>query len=154
MSEGAEPTSRLMGGDHEELNELFDEFRATPPGATERRSQVWDRFATDLRRHILVEEQLLFPAFGEGDPSRRRMVELMLDEHRRIEQVLRRIRLQLDAGPESTEELEVELTNVLWAHNAREEESVYPWFDSHLSLDLARTVRRELHTPEAKEDER
>jgi hemerythrin-like domain-containing protein len=153
MSEGVEPPSQLLGGDHKELDELFEEFRATPPSATGRRIELFDQFATDLRRHIAVEERLLFPVFGEGDSSHRVVVDLMLDEHRRIEEELRRIRLRLDEGPASTEDLELELLNVLWAHNAREEESVYPWFDTHLSVDLAQAVSQELHDPKAKRNE-
>jgi hemerythrin-like domain-containing protein len=145
MSEGTEPTSQLLGSDHEELDQLFQEFRATPPASTARRSELFDQFATNLRRHISVEERHLFPVFGEGDPSRRLIVDLMLDEHRRIQEVLQRIQRRLEAGSASTEDLETELLNVLWAHNAREEEAVYPWFDTHLSVDLADEVSRELH---------
>jgi iron-sulfur cluster repair protein YtfE (RIC family) len=145
MSDAMEPTSRLLGGDHEELDRRFEEFRATPPSATGLRNERFDRFAADLRRHISIEERHLFPLFAEGDTSRRRTVERMLDEHRQIEAILQRIHRQLDAGPASTEDLETELLNVLWAHNAREEESVYPWFDTNLSADVAQKVSRELH---------
>jgi hemerythrin-like domain-containing protein len=153
MSDGAEPTSRLLGGDHEELDRRFEEFRTIPPAATGRRNELFDQFATDLRRHIAVEERLLFPVFGDGDPSHRLLVDRMLDEHRRIEEVLQRIHFRLDAAAASTEDLESELLNVLWAHNAREEESVYPWFDTHLSVDLARAVSRELQGGGAKRNE-
>ena len=153
MSDGTEPPSRLLGGDHDELDQRFEEFRAIPPSATGRRNEIFDQFSTELRRHIAVEERLLFPVFGEGDPSHRVLVDLMLDEHRRIEEVLQRIHLRLDEGAASTEDLESELINVLWAHNAREEESVYPWFDTHLPVEIARTVSQELHEPGAKRNE-
>ncbi|MGB6500789.1 MAG: hemerythrin domain-containing protein [Thermoplasmata archaeon] len=144
MNDSVEPPSQMLSGDHRELDQKFEEFKATPVSEMAQRRERFDRFATDLRRHIEVEERLLFPVFGEGNSSRRLLVDLMLDEHRRIEEVLQRIHLRLDAGPESTEGLEFELLNVLWAHDAREEESVYPWFDSHLPSDLTRTVNREL----------
>jgi len=152
MNDTSGPPSRLLSGDHRDLDQRFEEFRATPSSQTGRRSELFDGFATDLRRHIDVEERLLFPVFGEGDSSRRLLVELMLDEHRRIEEVLQKIHHQLDAGPSSTEDLELELLNVVWAHNAREEESVYPWFDTHLSADLARAVDRALHESGANRD--
>lgn len=145
--DSVEPPSQLLSGDHRELDRKFEEFRATPPAATGRRNELFDQFATDLRRHIAIEERLLFPVFGEGDPSRRLLVDLMLDEHRRVEDVLHKIHLRLGTGSASTEDLETELLNVLWAHDAREEESVYPWFDTHLSTDLARAVLRELREP-------
>jgi hemerythrin-like domain-containing protein len=153
MKDTGKLPSRLLSGDHRGLDQTFEEFQATPVAQTVRRSELFDQFATDLRRHIGVEERLLFPVFGEVDSSHRALVELMLDEHRRIESALQKIRLRLDAGPESTEDLEAELINVLWAHNAREEESVYPWFDTHLTADLAQAVGRELQEPGAKRNE-
>jgi hemerythrin-like domain-containing protein len=153
VNDSAETPSQLRSGGHHELDEKFEEFRATPTAATGRRNELFDQFATDLRRHIAIEERLLFPIFGEGDPSRRRVVDLMLDEHRRIEEVLQRTRLRLNAGPASTEDLEFELVNVLWAHNAREEEAVYPWFDAHLSKDRTREVTRDLRGHGPTQDE-
>jgi hemerythrin-like domain-containing protein len=147
MNVAEEPPSQLLSSDHRELDQKLEEFQATPVSEMVLRRERFDRFATELRRHIEVEERLLFPVFGEGEPSRRVLVDRMLDEHRRIEEVLQRIHLQLDVGPVSTEDLESELINVLWAHNAREEESVYPWFDTHLSRDRARQLDQELRGP-------
>jgi hemerythrin-like domain-containing protein len=153
MNDTGELPSRLLSGDHRDLDQTFEEFQATPVSQTARRSELFDLFATDLRRHIGIEERLLFPVFGEGDSSRRLLVEQMLDEHRRIEAALQEIRLRLGSGPASTEDLESQLLNVLWAHNAREEGSVYPWFDTHLSADLTQAVNRELQEPGAKRNE-
>lgn len=139
--------SELLSSDHRELDLRFEEFKAVPASDTDQRRERFDRFATELRRHIEVEERVLFPLFGEGEPSRRALVERMLDEHRRIEEVLGRIRRRLDEAESSTEELELELLNVLWAHNALEEGAVYPWFDTHLSSELSRSVQRELRDP-------
>lgn len=138
------PPSELLSGDHRELDQRFEEFKAIPASDTGQRREQFDRFANELRRHIAVEERLLFPIFGEGDPSRRALVERMLDEHRQIEGALGRIRRGLDEAAVPTEGVEFELVNVLWAHNALEEGAVYPWFDSHLSSELSRTVQREL----------
>ena len=150
MNDTGEPSSRLLSGDHGELDHRFEEFQAIPSSQAGRRSELFDQFATDLCRHIEVEERLLFPVFAEGDRSHALLVDLMLGEHRRIEELLRSIRARLETGLASTEDLELELVNVLWAHNAREEESVYPWFDTHLSVDLARAVARALREPGAK----
>ncbi len=150
MNDSPERPSQLLSGDHRELDQRFEEFQATPVSNWDERRERFDGFANELHRHIVVEERLLFPAFGEGDTSRRLLVELMLDEHRRIEEVLQRIRHRLDSGPRPTEELESELVNVLWAHNTREEASVYPWLDAHLPVALVRAVGRELHEPDPK----
>lgn len=148
MTEGTGPTSQLLGGDHAALDRRFEEFQATPVSDVPRRRARFLEFASELRRHISVEERLLFPRFGEGDPARRRLVERMLDEHREIEAALGRIERRLEAGAEPTDDAEAELRDVLWAHNAREEGMVYPWFDAHLPAEIARTVRRELEGDE------
>jgi hemerythrin-like domain-containing protein len=139
-----EPPSKLLSGDHRELDQKFEEFKATPASDMAQRRERFDRFAAELRRHIEVEERLLFPVFGEGDPSRRALVDRMLDEHRQIEVALEGIRLRLDEGNASTGDVEFELVNVLWEHNAREEGAVYPWFDTHLSKDRMRQVTQGL----------
>lgn len=130
------PTSRLsdlLGDDHRELDTVFEEFRTTPVDEPARRTERFHAFAEELRTHIALEEEHLFPRFGEGDPVRHAMVETMLEEHRRILDVLVRTEGRLAGGDGRTEDLEEELINVLWAHNAREENAVYPWFDEHLS---------------------
>ena len=140
--------SELLSGDHREIDEQFEEFKATPASETVQRHERFERLAGDLRRHIEVEEARLFPVFGEGDPSRRALVDRMLEEHRRIEAILEEIRLRLDQrGGATTDDLEFELVNVLWEHNAREEGSVYPWFDTHLSNERTREVAQELGAP-------
>jgi hemerythrin-like domain-containing protein len=139
-----EPPSKLLSGDHRELDQKFEEFKATPASDMAQRRERFDRFAAELRRHIEVEERLLFPVFGEGDPSRRALVDRMLDEHRQIEVALEGIRLRLDEGNASTGDVEFELVNVLWEHNAREEGAVYPWFDTHLSKDRMRQMTQGL----------
>jgi hemerythrin superfamily protein len=140
-----DPTSRLLENDHRDLDQQFEAFQATPPPQADRRRELFTRFANDLRHHIDVEERLLFPPFGGEDLSQRVLVDFMLVEHQRIKELLDTIELWLNEGPKPTGELEVELVNTLWAHNAREEGSVYPWFDTHLTADQAMAVRRELH---------
>lgn len=133
MTEPDERLSNSMADDHGELDRIFESFRATPPGESEKRRMLFRRFSQELRSHIALEEELLFPRFRGADPGRRSITEMMLDEHRRIRDALDRIDAALREGSGPTDELEEELLNVLWAHNAREEEQVYPWFDDHLS---------------------
>ncbi|HZY91982.1 MAG TPA: hemerythrin domain-containing protein [Thermoplasmata archaeon] len=147
MNESGKSPSQLLSDDHRELDQEFEEFKSTPLSEIVQRRERFGRFSTELRHHIAVEERLLFPILEEGEPSRRALVDLMLDEHRRIEKTLQEISLRLEVSPEPTDDLEFELINVLWAHNAREEESVYPWFDTNLSRDQAKKVDQEFRTP-------
>ncbi len=147
MTDSPSSLAELLGTDHHELDRLLEEFQAAGPDERDRRSAVFREFAVRLRRHILVEEERLFPLYGAGDPGRQAVVETMLDEHRRIRDALLAIEERLAAGGGSTGELEVDLINVLWAHNAREETQVYPWLDEHVAAERADEVARSLREP-------
>lgn len=148
MSEPGTPPSKVLGGDHAELDALFEEFQRTPKSESGARLERFAHFEADLRHHIRLEENDLFPEFGEAGAANRALVERLLEEHRRIEGALDRLRGLLEAGREETEPAELELVDVLWEHNAREEGAVYPWFDDHLSPEKARALARDLSRPD------
>ena len=142
MNDARSPSEALTH-DHEELDRTLEEFRSLPVEESDRRAECLGRFAAGLRHHIRVEEETLFPAFAEGGRVHREIVERMLQEHRRIEAALVEMERRV-AEREATADLEVELTNVLWAHNALEEVRVYPWFDQGLSPAARDSLRRAL----------
>ncbi len=148
MSDQAAPFSALLGGDHQELDLLLEAFRSTSRPA-QPRATVFREFAGRLSAHIRLEEEQLFPRFGEGDPGRQQVVERMLEEHRQILDCLRRIEERLTSPDAGTADLEEELVNVLWAHNAREETGVYPWFDEHLTRAEAERLAAALRPDDA-----
>lgn len=150
MSSEPPRASEILGGDHRELDRVFEEFQACPLPDRERRRALFERFAVGLRHHIALEEQQLFPLFGEGDAGRRQQVERLLEEHRRIEEALEALSARLSSSGGSTGELETALLDVLWEHNAREEGAVYPWLDTALSPDALRRLATQL----ARESER
>ncbi len=147
MGEPSVPLSKVFVEDHRELDDRLEAFRSTPAGAADLRAERFGSFASDLRRHIEVEEEELLPAFERESPSHRWLAERLRDDHRRILDVLDRTERQLRGSPSSTVELEAELVNVLWSHNSREEEAVYPWFDLHLTADLAVHAEAALRRP-------
>ncbi len=152
MSDPEAPPSRVLGGDHAELDALFEEFQRTPRSEDGARRERFARFEAELRHHIALEENDLFPEFGEAGASNRALVERLLEEHRRIEAALDRLRGLLVIGGGETEAAELELVDVLWEHNAREEGAVYPWFDDHLSPEKARALARKLSPPATKRE--
>lgn len=136
--------SELLGGDHRELDDLFERFHDSPPSDRARRAALLAHFAEGLRRHIRIEESDLFPAMAEGDPSLHGLVERLLEDHRRIEDALGRLEARVGTEPAPTNELELDLMNVLWEHNAREEGVVYPWLDEHLAPERRRAVQERM----------
>lgn len=115
----------LLQEDHERLDRLLDAFRTSTPEPSQVRRARFAPFDQGLRQHIRFEEERLFPALQEGGSVGSPAIDLLIDEHRRILDVLQRIRGRLE-GDSGSAELEEELVNVLWAHNAREEGALYP----------------------------
>jgi hemerythrin-like domain-containing protein len=133
MKEDRTRLSDLMGGDHHDLDDRWERLQRTPASDRATRRDMFDAFRADLLHHIDVEEELLFPAMLDQDPSLRGLVERLLEEHREVKETLEQFGRALDGGSSSVDDLAFTLVNVLGEHNAREESSVYPWLDDHLA---------------------
>lgn len=119
--------------DHDRLDDLLKQFlqlkRVDPVNAT----ACFVEFKVELQRHIVWEEDILFPTWEastgmEGGPTA-----VMRAEHRQIEQALEAVHRKVRAqGPESDDE-ELVLRNLLKTHNEKEERILYPAIDSVLT---------------------
>ena len=121
--------------DHERLDWIL--IDATTLAASGNRAGAAARFAefcTRLRRHIRMEEEILFPAFeratGEKGPTAQ-----MVHEHVEIQDRLAQMAAALasDATAGSFPDLRRRLLGVLGHHNAKEERIVYPMSDQRLA---------------------
>ena len=144
---GATKISELLGDDHQRLDALWDLVQTAAPTDHPNLRERFDQFQADLLRHMSIEEEELFPKMLAGDPAQRVLVERLVEEHRQIQDVLARIALELDRGAVLFHELRTELLNVLWAHNAREEDSAYPWFDGILPSSEVARLRARITVP-------
>lgn len=122
-------TPRTVAGDldreHREIDEGIVAF--TESGDTERlRAAV-----AALRRHIYIEEEVLFPPLQ--DAGLMAPVFVMLREHAQIWRTLDALEAQVDAGrtaaDPATAALCRELTVQLQHHNPKEERILYPEAD-------------------------
>ncbi len=118
-----------MSKDHDRLDALFrkyQESRKDPKTAKE----YFRKFKRGLQRHIIWEEQILFPLFednaGMGDSG---PTAVMRMEHLKIGEILEGIHDKVRNLDTSTGELEMELLSVLKPHNDKEEGILYPWID-------------------------
>lgn len=119
--------------DHDRLDGLFKRFRALKVSDFAQAKARFFEFQAGLLRHIVWEEEILFPAFedktGMKDTG---PTEVMRIEHRQIKQLLVAIdqRLQEQAA---TDTQEAALIETLGAHNRKEESILYPAIDSQLT---------------------
>ena len=124
----------FMGKDHDRLDELFKEFRQVVYSDKNKAKNLFHDFKTGLQRHIIWEEDLLFPVFddktGMHDTG---PTAVMRTEHKHIKGFLEEINDELvngaAAGIENTAK---ELVAVLTNHNNKEESILYQWIDESL----------------------
>lgn len=115
--------------DHNRLDGLFRQFQSLK--STDRVTAIKQflEFKSGLERHIVWEEEILFPSFEKrfghlGGPT-----EVMRWEHMEIRKFLEAIAATLAREDWDTEVEEVGLKAVLCSHNHKEENILYPMID-------------------------
>jgi iron-sulfur cluster repair protein YtfE (RIC family) len=137
----APSVSEFFAADHDRLDGFFAEFRRLKRIDFPKAKENFKQFMFGLKRHIIWEEEFLFPAFerGTGFPGAGPTA-VMRVEHRRIGDWLEAIHDKVRrADPESDRE-EAALLDVLAQHNAKEENVLYPMLDRSLSNDERETM--------------
>jgi len=131
--------------DHDRLDDLFKTFQRLKRSDFAKAKEAFQEFKIGLQRHIVWEEDLLFPLWeektgmSEGGPTF-----VMRNEHRQIGQQLAAIHQKVaDQNPESDQE-EQALLNLLGAHNMKEERVLYPSIDNVTSAEERETVFRNM----------
>ncbi len=121
----------FMGKDHDRLDKIFGEFRGIVNTDVSKARPLFHDFKIGLQRHIVWEEEILFPIFenktGMHDTG---PTAVMRNEHRKIKDFLEKIHDKLAKGDNNTKSLENGLLEVLTEHNNKEESILYPWIDS------------------------
>jgi hypothetical protein len=153
-SAGGKSVGLRMHADHDRLDALWDratELRSVEPQASD---HLLRAFAAGLERHIVLEEEILFPFFEErSEASGKRLADALREEHRAIRAALAALLARVTAHAVDLEPAQTELRNALWAHNALEEGRLYPWFDLRADrgqdAELAGQVRDRLHASDA-----
>ncbi|WP_347354827.1 hemerythrin domain-containing protein [Intrasporangium sp.] len=137
--------SALMEHEHHEIDKIIEHFVAGL-GEGKLRHKDLARANDLLKRHIYVEEELIFPALrakGMLAP-----VLVMLREHGEIWRTLDA--LDLEVGPGTAAEWVPDrchqLLQQLETHNGKEEPIIYPQADTLLTDEQQHAVRDFLHS--------
>lgn len=146
---GVETVAAALEREHHEIDEGIESFSAglaTGEGA----ARPLTRAMAALRRHIYLEEAFLFPplrAAGLIAP-----VFVMVREHGQMWTTLDALDAELHHGavnaalPESVAGLLCDLQQQLTAHNAKEEQILYPQADQVLTASATDELRALLDT--------
>ena len=115
--------------DHDRLDTLFANFQHYKNTDYPTAKQYFRDFKFGLQRHIIWEEEILFPIFEKKTGITNGPTAVMRIEHqmigKRLEELHEKVRQQ---NPKSDTE-EQALMNVLLMHNQKEEAVLYPAID-------------------------
>jgi len=139
--------SKFYEEDHDRLDELFKMFQRLKRSDFHKAKEAFKEFKVGLQRHIVWEEDLLFPLWEEktgmsdGGPT-----VVMRHEHRQIGQLLESIHDKVAAqNPESDQEEQL-LLSVLGSHNIKEERVLYPSIDNVIDASERERVFQSMKT--------
>jgi regulator of cell morphogenesis and NO signaling len=132
--------------DHDRLDELFKTFQKMKRSDFAKAKEAFKAFKFGLQRHIVWEEDVLFPLWeektgmSEGGPTF-----VMRAEHRQIGQQLEAIHDKVaEQNPDSDQE-EQALVDLLGSHNLKEERVLYPAIDQVTSAEEREIVFRNMN---------
>ncbi len=130
--------TQYFEADHNRLDAIFHQFQQKKYESAAAAKSYFKAFNNGLKRHIIWEEDVLFPLFEEksgmkgGGPTF-----VMKEEHRRIGAILERIHDKVRQGDSSSEDDEEMLLEILEGHNQKEEQVLYPAMDQLLTEEEA-----------------
>ncbi len=122
--------------DHRRLDSIMERFQnAKQTGRWEEASRDFREFNLGLRRHIQIEEEILFPAFEDKTGMRDAgPTFVMRMEHTEIKGLLEKILNAADSkNATQIDESSRALLNILGDHNMKEEHILYPESDGIFS---------------------
>lgn len=148
---GNATVTELLEDDHRRLDALAERMANLASKDPAAAAVAGRAFAFGLRRHIRIEEDVLFPLFESRSGMVGGPTFVMRHEHREIERGLARIENALprlsEGDPAAAEEARsglAQAAEVLQAHNAKEERVLYPMTDKSIGPEEIGTVLRRI----------
>lgn len=122
--------SQFYGHDHDALDGHFQEYRNIKHEDYEKAKKSFREFEAGLQRHIIWEEDILFPLFEEKTGMNNSgPTFVMREEHRQIKEYLKKIYAKVEQNDPDTDSEEQSLFDLLKSHNQKEENILYPAID-------------------------
>lgn len=137
---GTGTLAEALEHEHHEIDAGIEEFVARQATGDPDLAPL-NRAMAALRRHIYLEEELVFPPLRASGLFAAIMV--MLREHGEIWTAMDALEAEVaaDAASAAVRDRCAELVTLLEAHNSKEEPIIYPQTDATLSPEAAATLR-------------
>ena len=132
--------SEYFEKDHDRLDDLFRSFQEWKAKDYPRAKENFVAFKFGLQRHIVWEEDILFPLFEKGSGVTQGPTLVMRLEHRQIGECLEAVHKKVKNADPASDQEEKNLLEVLSAHNMKEEHVLYPAIDCLASAEDVRMV--------------
>ncbi len=116
--------------DHDRLDELFKNFQKFKLLDYPKAKEYFKEFKHGLQRHIIWEEDILFPVFEKKSNIPNGPTHVMRMEHRQIKESLEAIHDKVKKQDPNSNDDEEKLLSILKSHNMKEEGILYPAIDS------------------------
>jgi iron-sulfur cluster repair protein YtfE (RIC family) len=127
--------------DHDRLDELFKTYQRLKRSDFAKAKDAFKEFKVGLQRHIVWEEDLLFPLWEEKTGMRESgPTPVMRNEHRQIGKQLEAIHQKVEGQDLDSDQEEQALLDLLGAHNRKEERALYPAIDNVTSTEERASV--------------
>lgn len=136
--DAAATVSELLGSDHRQIDEILVEAkRGSAAGDAPRAADRLREFQRGLLRHMVAEEEVLFPALETSTGGRAGgPISVMRHEHTEMRRLIEDLVATLTRGDtEDATRRFGELTALLFAHNGKEERILYPMADNAAQAD-------------------
>jgi regulator of cell morphogenesis and NO signaling len=122
--------SSYYEADHDRLDGLFKTYQQLKRTDFAKAKESFNEFRIGLRRHIVWEEEILFPLFEQKTGLfNQGPTEVMRMEHSLIKKYLEAIHDRVKVDNPDTDADEALLLNTLLMHNEKEERILYPAID-------------------------
>ena len=125
------PVTAYFEADHDRLDNLLRQFIQKKRVDFKGAKPYFREFFKGLRKHIVWEEEVLFPFFEKVSGITTGPTQVMRQEHRLIGAILDRIHDKVRKADPNTDTEEQELFAVLKPHNEKEECCLYPAIDQY-----------------------
>jgi hemerythrin-like domain-containing protein len=134
MSDANLSPSEFFAGDHRRCDSLWVEVETvSEKGSSEDIAAIWRRFEYAMRRHLDMEEKVLFPSFETQTGMTEGPTSVMRGEHDQMRGVLDQMKESVDADDrEELLDLGDTLMLLIQQHNQKEEHMLYPMCDRAL----------------------
>jgi len=119
--------------DHDRLDGLFTNYQLWKREDFPRAKEAFVAFKFGLQRHIVWEEEILFPLFESKTGITQGPTKVMRSEHKQIAEHLEAIHKKVQKADPKTDTEEQALLTTLSLHNMKEEQILYPAIDSFMT---------------------